>query len=174
MTKKQVNRQGIANIIFAVIVSMFLISCLTSCSARKVSKSKTETKEVTKVETVKIDSSKTTTIANSNTKIIDLGTEEEITISPIDNSKEMVVNNKKYFNVHLSVKKTSNNKVLDKSEKVSQIKQNSVKTNSKANKSKMQVVEMKKTDKKQFNILSLWWLLLIIPIYFAWKKYRLI
>jgi len=143
----------------AIAIAFFM---LCSCSARKVDKSKTVTKETAVIETTKKDSSKTVILTDTNTKIVDTGTEEEFTISPIDSTKEMVVSGKKYFNAKLRHKTTSKNKVVDNSVKVSETRQNDIKEASKSEISKSETIETKVTDKKQFNILSLWWVLLLI------------
>ena len=162
----ETNRKGI----ITLLMSMFVISSLTSCASRKVDRSKTELKETAKIETTKIDSSKTTTITNINTKVVDSSDTEEMTIEPIDNSKEMVINGKTYKNAVLKHKKVKNNIVVDKSELINKIQQSSVKEVAKAETSKTLVVEMKKIDKSA----SYWWLLwflLLIPVYYIYKKF---
>ena len=162
----ETNKKGI---IFFV-VAMFVISSLTSCASRKVDKSKAELKETAKIETTKIDSSKTTTITNINTKVVDGSDTEEMTIEPIDNTKEMVINGKTYKNAVLKHKKVKNNIVVDKSELINKIQQSSVKEVAKAETLKTLVVEMKKIDKS----VSYWWLLwflLLIPAYYIYKKF---
>jgi len=155
----------------AILVAIFFLLCLTSCGSRKVNKSKTEIKETQTTEATFKDSSKTTNIVNRNIKYVDTGSVEEIEFIPVDNTKEMVINGKTYFNTTLKAKKIRNNKVLNKTENVSQIKQNDIKTATKENMSKVAVTDVKNTYKKQFNFLSLWWLLLVIPIYLLWRKY---
>jgi len=162
MKTKQINRQGKANLYFAVIVIAILFMCC-SCGSRKVEKSKSVVTENTQA----IDTSKTVTKIDSNIKVTDLGTTDEITIIPFDSTKEMVVNNIVYKNVKLAIKKTKANKVVEQTKTSSQIEQKSVKISN----NKVATVEQKQSDKKQFNFLSLWWLLFIIPIYLLWKKY---
>ena len=61
--------------------------------------------ENTVTQSTKTDSSKVVTVSDTNTKIVDLGTEEEFLIVPIDSSKEMVVNSVVYKNAVYSTKK---------------------------------------------------------------------
>jgi len=157
----------------AILVAIFFLLCLTSCSSRKVSKSKTETKEIATTESTTKDSSKTFTKLESNTKIVDVSQSDELVISPIDNTKEMFVNGKTFFNVKLASKKTSNNIVTDKSINAAKTSQNDIKTSDKTNKIKTAIVEVKNSDKKQFNFLSLWWIpLVLVIIYWLWRKYK--
>lgn len=165
-------KKGNKSLLIAVITVIVAVFMLCSCGSRKVNKSKTQTKEVTKIESTKVDSSKTLTNLDSNTKIVDNSVTDEFTISPVDNNKEIIVNGKTYFNVVLKSKKVNNNKVIDNKKNVSVISQNNVKTDVKVNKSKIELIAVKKIDKKQFNFLSLWWILLIIPIYLLWKRFR--
>lgn len=155
--------------VLIVIISAFM---LCSCGSRKVNKSKTESKEVTQIESSKVDRSKTVINSDSNTKIVDNSVTDEFTITPVDNNKEIIVNGKSYFNVVLKHKKVNNSKIIDNKKNVSVIAQNNVKITSKVNKSKIEVSEVKKSDKKQFNLLSLWWILLIIPVYLLWRRFR--
>jgi len=158
MNTKQINNQGKANLYFAVIVIAILFTCC-SCGSRKVSKSKTETKELTESTTTKIDSSKTVTTIDSNIKVTDFGTTDEFTITPLDNTKEMVVNSIKYKNAVLKHKKTKANKVFDKSDKVAKTVQNDVKTDSKDKTSKTATTNTKNSDKQQYD-----WTKIIITI----------
>jgi len=165
--KQQNYKVGDRILIFAGLV--ILLFWLCSCSSRKVNKSKTETKEVSTTEATFKDSSKTVTKLESNTKIVDISQSDELVISPIDNTKEMVVNGKTYFNAKIRRLKSKNNITTDKSTIASQIKQNDVKKAVKTNKSKTAIVNVKNTDRKQFNF---WWLLLLVPIYLLYRKFK--
>ncbi len=171
-TMEQTNySKGNKSLIISFILALAVLS-LVSCGARKVNKSETEIKETSKTETATVDSSKTITTSQSNIVIVDSSTSDEFTISPIDSSKEMIVSGKKYKNAVLRHKTTSKNKVVDKTETIAKTEQKAIKTNSKADNSKTTKVAVKNIDKKQFNFLSLWWLLLLIPIYIAYRKYK--
>jgi len=151
-----------------LIMALFFICC--SCGSRKVDKSKKVSKEVSKVEVSKVDSSKTVTVSDSNTKIVDLGTEEEFTVVPIDSTKEMVVSGNTYKNAVLKHRKVQKNKLVDKSENITETKQNDVREASKSENSKSATIEVKNSERKS----SYWWLLwllLLIPGYLYYRKW---
>ena len=165
------NKYGTKSLLFwALLAVLFLLLC--SCGSRKVTKSNTEIKEVAKTETTKVDSSKVTVNIDSNTKIVDSSDSEEIIFEPVDNTKPMIVNSKTYLNARISTKKVKANKVTTNDLNVYKTAQNSVKEASKEQSSKEVKAEVKNVDKKQFNFLNLWWLLLLIPIYLLYKRYR--
>jgi len=149
-----------------IILSLILSVFATSCSTRKVSR--TETKEKETVEVKSVDSSKIVTVTDTNTKIVDNTETNEIEVTPIDNTKPMVVNGKSYSNGILKIKATKVNKVVDLSQKVSQIEQKAVKNESKLVREKT----VKDKDIKRTST-SWWWLLLllIIPAYIFYRKY---
>jgi len=152
----EIKKQKRENFKFAtwVVLAIAILILLSSCSSRKVNKS--EIKEEAK--TTLTDNTKTETTATENTKVIDTSTIDEIEIVPIDNTKEITVNGKKYTNVKLRLKKTKNKLSVETNKKVAQIEQKAVKIESKATK-----VEMKKqSERKGFNFLSLWWLWLLL------------
>lgn len=162
---------GNKSLVICFILALALVF-LCSCGARKTESSKTVTKENTVTQSTKVDSSKVVTVSDTNTKIVDNGTEEEFLITPIDSSKEMVVNSVVYKNAVLKHKKVNNNKVVENKVIVAETRQNNIKEAVKTQTSKSATIEMKKTDKKQFNILSLWWvLLLIIAGVWYWRKF---
>jgi hypothetical protein len=138
---------------------------LFSCGTRKVKKS--DTKEETQIAIS--DNSKTETITDTNIKVIDCTDTDEITIVPVDNTKEIIVNGKKYFNVYLKHRKVKNNITTNKVEKVAKIEQKAVKTNVKAKR----VIEVKQVERKGVSFLSFWWLwLLIILMIYIGYRYR--
>jgi hypothetical protein len=152
------------------LILLFLITFLiVGCGSRKVNKS--VTKEETQIEI--LDTSKTETKTDTNVKVISCFESDEITIVPIDSTKEIFVNGKTYRNVVLKHKKVKANKVVEQSKKEFKTEQKAVKTNIK----KQTQIEVKQIDKEQFNFLSLWWLYLLILIicYFAYRyrKYYL-
>lgn len=143
---------------------LLLSILIVGCGSRKVNKS--NIKEETQIEI--IDTSKTETKTDTNTKVISCFETDEITIVPIDSTKEIFVNGKTYRNVVLKHKKVKANKVVEQSKKEVKIEQKAVKTNIK----KQTQIEVKQIDKEQFNFLSLWWLYLLILIigYFAYRN----
>ena len=157
------NRNDNSIIIF--IIAIIIVVCLCSCSTRKVNKS--ETKIETVSETTKVDTSKTVTKVDSNTKIVDSSTINEIEYIPIDNTLPFTVNGQTYKNVKIKHSKKKNNIIVDKTNKVSQIKNKYVSQGSKDKTFK--TVEVKVTEKQSFNFWLL--LLLLIPAYFYFRKY---
>jgi hypothetical protein len=144
------------------ITLLILAITLVSCSTRKVAK--TEVKETTEVKA--IDTSKTTTNTQKFERSVDTSTVNEFEIVPIDITKPMVVDGKSYSNAILKRKVTKLNKVVELNEKTSQIESKGVSNEVK------QVIqtEVKQTERKNT---KLWWLwfLLLIPIYFVYRKY---
>ena len=127
---------------------------LFSCGTRRVNKS--DTKEETQIAI--LDTSKTETKTDTNIKVIDCTDTDEITIVPVDNTKEIIVNGKTYKNVSLKHRKVKNNITTNKVEKVAKNEQKAIKTNVKAKKS----VEVKQTESTKGNFWN--WVLLIICI----------
>jgi hypothetical protein len=143
------------------LILLFLITFLiVGCGTRKTQQTKTDvtTKEVT------TDNSVIETKTDTNTKVIDCTLTDEIEIIPIDNTKEIVVNGKTYKNVRLKSKKTKNNVTTNKVDKVAKKQQNSIKTKSKAS------IEVKQKETERNS--NYWWLLLLIPIYLLYRKYK--
>jgi PBP1b-binding outer membrane lipoprotein LpoB len=143
------------------ITLLILAITLVSCSTRKVSK--TEVKEKTEVKA--IDTTKTVTNTQKFERSVDTSTVNEFEIVPIDINKPMVVNGKTYKNAILKRKVTKVNKVVEIDTKVAEIEQKGVSNEVK------QVIqtEVKQTERKSF--LNWWWLLLLIPTYFVYRKY---
>lgn len=149
------------NIMINKLILLFLITFLiVGCGTRKTQQTKTDvtTKEVT------TDNSVIETKTDTNTKVIDCTLTDEIEIIPIDNTKEIVVNGKTYKNVRLKSKKTKNNVTTNKVEKVAKKQQNAIKIKSKAS------IEVKQKETERNS--NYWWLLLLIPIYLLYRKYK--
>lgn len=164
-TKSNGNKSFAISLIFAI----FFLWCIFGCAgARKIDKSKTETNETTHTETTISDSSKTVTKSNVNTKIVDSSNTEETTITPLDSTKEMVVNGKTYFNVALKNKKTKSNKVVDKKEIIEVIAQNDIKEANSSQTSKQTKIEAKLVDRKQYDWTKTIIVVSIILVIVAW------
>jgi uncharacterized cupredoxin-like copper-binding protein len=133
---------------------------LIGCGTRKTQQTKTDvtTKEVA------TDNSVIETKTDTNLKVIDCTLTDEIEIIPIDNTKEIVVNGKTYKNVRLKSKKTKNNVTTNKVEKVAKKQQNAIKIKSKA------IIEVKQKETERNS--NYWWLILLIPIYLLYRKYK--
>jgi hypothetical protein len=150
-------------LLLAIVLALLAAIVLTSCGSRKVNKSETkEQEQITEKITLK-----TETRVTDNTKIIDTSTSDEIEISPVSDTLPMVVNGITYKNAKIRRKKSKNNISIAKDVKVEHNAQKEAVMMVKRNK----VIEVKQTERKD----SYWWLLwflLLIPIYFLYKKYK--
>jgi len=148
---------------------------LISCSARNSSIEQTDKKEQTETKVKAVDSTLTTKKDTTHLILIDSSNTDEITITPIDSSKEMVVNGKKYKNAKISHRKHKQNKSIEVSKNVEQSEQKaviftdySIKKVSEKNKSKY-------VEKKALFPWWLWLLMLIVLLVagrLAWLYYK--
>jgi hypothetical protein len=138
---------------------------LMSCGSRKVQRSKTEDKTQIAI----VDTSTTKTIDNSVISVIEIDSTSEMLIEPIDTTKEMVVNGKKYINTRIKWKKTNKVKKLVENKNVVKTERKAVKIDVKREK-KLQTM---KSDRES-SYLWLLWFLLLIPIYYFLRRYRII
>ena len=148
-----------------ILVSLLLLSC----GSRKVQVNTTEIKKDTSVTITQIDSSKSIKTTDDNTNIYFNTEETEISIIPLDSTKEIKVNGKTYFNVKLRIKKRKDNTTYQNTKKVAQIDLKHVIKHTEAKSSTKQNTKVKNIDRKE-SILNYWWILLIlILIYLAYK-----
>ena len=157
------NDNGNNILLLAIVLGLLGAIFLTSCGSRKVAKSETKEQEQ-KTEKITLE---TETIVTDNTKIVNTSTCDEIEIVPVDNTLPFTVNGKEYKNVKIRHKKTKNNISIVKDVKVQHNAQKEGVMMVKRNK----VIEVKQAERKD----SYWWMLwflLLIPIYFAYKKYK--
>jgi hypothetical protein len=138
---------------------------LMSCGSRKVQRSKTEDKTQIAI----VDTSTTKTIDNTIISVIEIDSTSEMLIEPIDTTKEMVVNGKKYINSRIKWKKTNKVKKLVENKNVVKTERKAVKIVAKREK-KLQTM---KSDRESSYFWVLWFLLLI-PIYYFLRRYRII
>jgi ATP-dependent Zn protease len=127
---------------------------LIGCGTRKTNQTKTD---VTTKEVV-TDNSVIETKTDSNLKVTDCTSTDEIEIIPIDNTKEIVVNGKTYKNVRLKSKKTTKNVITAERKKVAETIKKDVKTKSKA---KVEV-KQKATESKKGDFWNWIWLIVIL------------
>lgn len=157
------NNNGNNLLLLAIVLGLLGAIFLTSCGSRKVTKS--GTKETEQIQAKK--EAKTETRVTDNTKIVDTSTSDEMEICPVSDTIPMVVNGITYKNAKIRRKKTKNNISVVKDVKIQHNAQKEAVVMVKRNK----VIEVKQTERKE----SYWWLLwflLLIPIYFAYKKYK--
>jgi response regulator RpfG family c-di-GMP phosphodiesterase len=141
-----------------ILVSLVFLSCASRKVDVDIKKKDSTTVEITKeITTKKTDST-------SNNVIIDKSETDELIITPIDSTKEIVVNGKKYFNAILKYKKVRNNTYNTNKVKVSKIEDKAVKTNNRTSvktKNKTKKIETNNTI-IYISLLLLFILLLII------------
>ena len=128
-------------------------------------KSKTEDKTQISI----VDTSTTKTIDNTVISIIEIDSTSEMIIEPIDTTKEMVVNGKKYTNTRIKWKKTAKVKKLVENKNVVKTERKAVKIDIKQEKK----AQIKNIDKPASYFWLLWFLLLI-PLYYFLRRYRII
>lgn len=135
---------------------IILIILFTSCGARKVAVEKTESN-------LKVDSTsaivKNEIVTTENNIRINTDT-EECEITPIDSTKPVVIEGKKYFNAKIKIKKTKTaaidtTKKVEKKEEVQQVK---------VIKDKKEKVVKKQVDRKESHSIYWWWLLILLLV----------
>ena len=150
-----------------ILVSLVLLSC----GSRKVQVNNTEIKKDSSVTTTQIDSSKYIKTTDDSTNI-NIDTEEtEISITPLDSTKEIKVNGKTYFNVKLRIKKRKDNTTYQNTNKVAQIDLKQVIKHTEAKSSTKENTKVKNIDRKE-SILNYWWILLILIIIYSAYKWQ--
>jgi response regulator RpfG family c-di-GMP phosphodiesterase len=141
-----------------ILVSLVIVGCASRKVDVDIKKKDSTTVQITKeITTKKTDST-------SNNVIIDKSETDELIITPIDSTKEIVVNGKKYFNAILKYKKVRNNTYNTNKVKVSKIEDKAVKTNNRTTlktKNKTKKIETNNTI-IYISLLLLFILLLII------------
>lgn len=134
-------------------ILILLSLTLFSCASRKVD-TKIDKRDSTGVS-VSNEVEKTKTDSQTQTVIIDSTETEEITIVPMDTTKPLIVNGKKYFNAKLSYKKQRNNIRTERKEKVAQIAEKSTKKRTEAR------VVTKQKEKTTEAVRFPWWLIVL-------------
>jgi hypothetical protein len=87
---------------------------LFSCGSRKVETEKKDSKEVTKIDSIAKIVEKTNIKIDTKKDI----EESELVFTPIDNTKEFIVNNKTYKNVKISHRKKKDNTIIAESKTI--------------------------------------------------------
>ena len=145
-----------------ILILCFLI--LSSCAARKVTTDKTDT--VVKTDSTSIE--KKETVSTKDNYVNVTTNTDELEIIPIDTSKCIEIDGKKYRNVKLKYKKTK--KVLIDTTKIKVSEKASIEVNIKKDAS---VKTFKKEiDKKTNYSIYLWWLLVLLLIGIGFYMYK--
>ena len=150
-------------LIISYTIGFIVAMLLTGCGTRKVETNKIEEKKEVKTavaQEIKTDINTNLVVKNDiYTDIFD--------IVPIDVTKEIEVDGKKYKNVRFRHKNIKDNSNTIKAEKIAKTQKNTIKTDYKDN----IVINKKETERKQ-SLLSYLWLLLIPIIWYIWEKYK--
>ena len=149
------------------ILLFFIAIIFISCGIRKVEKSTLDVKKDVDKEVATVDNKVSEAKTETNNDV----TTDDIEIVPIDSTKAIEVvapdgRVTKYKNARISNKKT-----VDKTKVVNDVKAVEV-SQTKASEKSNEVT--KASEKKTERTSSYWWLLwllLLIPLYFLWKKY---
>ena len=150
---------------------IFIIAILlTSCASRKVAVNKIDIKKDSIAETKVIVTKIDTVNKTDSTKVIVSADSSEITITPIDSSKTIVVDGKIYKNVVLKIKKNKSNILYTNNKKELNIKRVDSVVTSKVETKEHQVGKTKTIDKEQSYWFLFWWILLILILYLLWRN----
>ncbi len=143
---------------------------LTSCASRKVDINKTDIKKDsivnTEVKVITIENKIKTDSTNITTNI----DSSEITITPIDSSKVIVVDGKNYKNVVLKIKKTKANTLYINNKKESETKHKDSTATTKIEVKEQSTTKTKTIDKKANYWVLFYWLILILILYLLWRN----
>lgn len=156
-------------------ILFILVVLLTSCASRKVLVDKTETKKDSISETKVVVAVVENENKTDSTNIVTTVDSSEITITPIDTCKEIVVEGKVYKNVVLKIKKNKSNTLYTNKKKESNTKRidSTITTNTKTKEQENH--KTKVIDKKQNYSGLFLWLILILILYLLWRnKHRLL
>lgn len=149
------------------LVLILASTLLIACGARKVNKvDKVENKTIVEVVTQK-DS-----IQATNKTEIKYDVENyEISVIPMDSTKEFVVEGKKYFNARILIKKKKDNTLYSNDNKVSKTSLKQAKTITKERKiEKTKAVDKKEAKSLQFYII--FFILLLLLIIWLYRKFK--
>lgn len=149
---------------------ILLVLILSSCASRKVQIEKTDIKKDSTVETKvsvvtldNIEKKDSTNIKINN--IID-----ELTITPIDTTRPIYINNVEYKNAVLKIKKTVSNVVYANNKKQSEIKLKDSTSAIVANKKEVIKSKIKETKKDANYSMFFWIFILVLILYLIWRN----
>lgn len=150
---------------------VFLLTLtLISCGARKVDVTKSIVKKDSVVETKVEVTTAIAKVINDSTNIKIEVSEDELTLTPIDTSKEMVVNGKRYKNAVLKHRKTKSNSLYTNNKTESETKRKDSVVSIKADVKSSTNIKTKHIDKSADYSWIIWILLIIIIIYTLWRN----
>jgi len=153
-----------------VLISCILVSTMSSCASRKVIVDKTDIKKDSIVETKVSLISQENEKKSDSTSIVITNENDELTITPIDTTKEIVVNGVSYKNVIINVKKNKTNVSYSNKNKESYTKSKDSTSTNKVVKTEVIKTKEKKIDKKQNYWVFILPILLLIILYLLWQN----
>jgi len=153
-----------------VLISCILVSTMSSCASRKVIVDKTDIKKDSIVETKVSLISQENEKKSDSTSIVITNENDELTITPIDTSKEIIVNGVSYKNVIINVKKNKTNVSYSNKNKESYTKSKDSTSTNKVVKTEVIKTKEKKIDKKQNYWVFILPILLLIILYLLWQN----
>jgi len=151
------------------LILLFLI-VLTSCASRQVQVDKLDIKKDSVAETKVTATTIENKIKTDSTNIIATIDNSEITITPIDTCKEIIVEGKVYKNVVLKIKKNKANTLYTNNKTESNNKHTDSVATVKVNKTEKVSGKNKTIDRKANYWWILWLLLLILILYQLWRN----
>jgi hypothetical protein len=151
------------------LILLFLI-ILTSCASRQVQVDKLDIKKDSVAETKVVVTTVENKIKTDSTNIVTTIDNSEITITPIDTCKEIVVEGKVYKNVVLKIKKNKANTLYTNNKTESNNKRTDSVATVKINKTEKVSGKNKTIDKKANYAWIIWLLLLILILYQLWRN----
>jgi hypothetical protein len=151
------------------LILLFLI-ILTSCASRQVQVDKLDIKKDSVVETKVVVTTVENKIKTDSTNIVTTIDNSEITITPIDTCKEIIVEGKVYKNVVLKIKKNKANTLYTNNKTESNNKRTDSVATVKINKTEKVSGKNKTIDKKANYAWIIWLLLLILILYQLWRN----
>ena len=151
------------------LILLFLI-ILTSCASRQVQVDKLDVKKDSVAETKVVVTTVENKIKTDSTNIVTTIDNSEITITPIDTCKEIIVEGKVYKNVVLKIKKNKANTLYTNNKTESNNKRMDSVATVKVNKTEKVSGKNKTIDKKANYAWLIWLLLLILILYQLWRN----
>jgi len=151
------------------LILLFLI-VLTSCASRQVQVDKIDIKKDSVAETKVTVTTIENKIKTDSTNVITTVDNSEITITPIDTCKEIIVEGKVYKNVVLKIKKNKANTLYTNNKTESNNKRVDSVATVKVNKTEKVSGKNKTIDRKANYWGILWLLLLILTLYQLWRN----
>lgn len=151
------------------LILLFLI-ILTSCASRQVQVDKLDIKKNSVAETKVIVTTVENKIKTDSTNITTTIDNSEITITPIDTCKEIIVEGKVYKNVVLKITKNKANTLYTNNKTESNNKRTDSVATVKVNKTETVSGKNKTIDRKANYWWILWLLLLILILYQLWRN----